>query len=61
MQIIYFDKHARRPSDSFRLILLHSGWHVVANGYLCRVSDAEEGRRVMAEFQGSQWGEDALR
>ena len=61
MQIIYFDKHAKRPNDSFRLILLHSGWHVVANGYLCRVSDAEEGRRVMAAFQGPQDCGDALR
>ncbi|MDP1770403.1 MAG: hypothetical protein Q8L74_16585 [Nitrospirota bacterium] len=52
MQINYFDKHARRPDDSFRLISLHNGLHVVANGYLCRVSDAEEERRVMAAFQG---------
>ncbi|MDP2384541.1 MAG: hypothetical protein Q8N00_17300 [Nitrospirota bacterium] len=50
MQINYFDKHARRPDDSFRLISLHNGLHVVANGYLCRVSDAEEERRVMAAF-----------
>jgi len=47
MQILYFDTHAARPNDSFRLILLHSGWHVVAKGYLCRVHDEEEGRRVI--------------
>jgi hypothetical protein len=44
MQILYLDKQARRMSDSFRLILLFSGWHVVANGCLCRVADVEEGK-----------------
>lgn len=61
MQILYFDKHASRPGDSFRLILLHSGWHVVARGYLCRVADAEEGRRIMATLQGPQQNDDTLR
>ena len=61
MQILYFDKHAIRPVDSFFLMLLHSGWHVVANGYLCRVTDPEEGRRVMATFQRPQEHDDSLR
>ena len=37
MQMLYFDKPAHRPGDSFRLILLHSGWHEAANGFLCQV------------------------
>ncbi|MDP1947334.1 MAG: hypothetical protein Q8L77_07520 [Nitrospirota bacterium] len=61
MQMLYFDKHAIRPVDSFRLMLLHSGWHVVANGYLCRVTDADEGRRVMATLQRPQEQGDSLR
>ena len=61
MQILHFDKHAIRPVDSFRLMLLHSGWHVVANGYLCQVANAEEGRRVMATLQGPQEHDDSLR
>jgi hypothetical protein len=61
MQILYFDKHAIRPGGSFRLILLQSGWHVVARGYLCQVADAEEGRRVMATLQCPQQMEDTLR
>jgi hypothetical protein len=59
MQILYFDTHATRPNDSFRLILLHSGWHVVAKGYLCRVHDEEEGRRVITAFQ-VDWKPDDL-
>lgn len=54
MQILYHDKDARRPGESFHLVLLRCGWHVVAKGYLCRVADAEEGWRVMATLQGPQ-------
>lgn len=50
MHIIYDDKKANRSGDSYRLILLNSGWHVVANGYLCKVVDEKEGRRVLADF-----------
>ena len=54
MQIIYDDKDAARSGDSFRLVLLNSGWHVVAKGYLCRVDDEEEGQRVIDEIRTSQ-------
>ena len=37
MQMLYSDKPAHRPGDSFRLILLHRGGHVVANGSLFQV------------------------
>jgi len=47
MEIIYDDRNSERTCDSFRLILLYSGWHVVARGYLCRVSDQNEGRRII--------------
>ena len=60
MQILYHDKDAGRPGESFHLVHLHSGWHVVAKGYLCRVADVEEGRRVMATLQGPQQDGDAL-
>lgn len=61
MQMLCFDKHAIRPVASFRLMLLHSEWHVVGNGYFCRVTDPEEGRRVMATRQGPQEHTDSLR
>lgn len=48
MEIIYCDKHANRPPDSYRLILLKSGWHIVAHGYLCKVTDEGEGRQMIA-------------
>jgi hypothetical protein len=51
MQIIFDDRNENRSGDSFRLILLKSGWHVVAKGYLCRVTDQEEGRRVIGGFK----------
>jgi len=51
MHIIYDDKDANRSGTSYRLILLNSGWHVVANGYLCKVADAEEGRQIIAALQ----------
>jgi len=51
MHIIYDDKKADRSPDSFQLILITSGWHIVANGYLCKVADAEEGLRVIAALQ----------
>lgn len=51
MHIIYDDKAACRSGASYRLILLNSGWHVVANGYLCRVLDETEGRRVLADLR----------
>lgn len=51
MHIIYDDKKANRPGESYRLILLKSGWHVVANGYLCKVADEKEGRRVLADLR----------
>jgi hypothetical protein len=54
MQIIYDDKNANRAWDSFRMILLNNVWHVVAKGYLCRVTDQEEGRRVMEAMQSVQ-------
>ena len=60
MQILYHDKDAGRPGESFHLVLLRCGWHVVAKGYLCRVADAEEGWRVMATLQGPQQDGDAL-
>ena len=49
MQIIYDDKNADRSGDSFRLVLLNSGWHVVARGFLCRVADEQEGRHVIED------------
>ena len=61
MQMLYFDKHAIRPVASFRLMLLHSEWHVVGNGYFCRVTDAVEVRRVMAALQKPQEHDDSLR
>jgi hypothetical protein len=61
MQILYYDKDAKYPGKSFRLILLQRGWHVVARGYLCRVADVDEGRRVLATLQGPQRKDDALR
>jgi len=36
---------------SYRLILLKSGWHVVANGYLCKVTDEKEGQRALADLR----------
>ena len=53
MQIIYDDKNPNRSGDSFHLIYMHSGWHVVANGYLCSVTDEKEGQRVLAAFRTS--------
>jgi hypothetical protein len=53
MQIIYDDKGANRSGDSFRLVLLKSGWHVVAKSYLCRVADEEEGQRMLAGLRAS--------
>jgi hypothetical protein len=51
MYIIYDDKSEKRPGDSFRLIWLNSGWHVVARGYLCRVVDQQEGHQHIEELQ----------
>ena len=48
MEIIYCDERADRPAESYRLVLLTGGWHIVANGYLCKVNTIEEGRRVLA-------------
>lgn len=48
MNVIYDDKNADRSGDSFRLILLNSGWHIVAHGYLCKVTDEGEGRQMIA-------------
>lgn len=53
MQIIYDDQSMQRSGNSFRLILLNSGWHVVATGYLCRVADEQEGRRVISSHHGA--------
>lgn len=53
MQIIYDDRNESRSGDSFRLVLLKSGWHVVAKGYLCRVADEEEGQRMLAGLRAS--------
>ncbi len=50
MEILYHDGDASGRKTSFHLILLHSGWHVVGNGFLCLVTDEEEGRRVIAEL-----------
>ena len=50
MHIMYDDNTAPRATDSFRLILLNSGWYIVANGYLCKVTDEEEGRRALASL-----------
>jgi hypothetical protein len=54
MQIIYDDKHVNRSGDSFRLILLNSGWHVVGKGYLCRVADSAEGREMIVKLKSRQ-------
>ena len=54
MHIIYDDDDTTRSGDSFCLVLLNSGWHVVAKGYLCRVDDDEEGRQVIAEMNVSR-------
>lgn len=48
MELIYCDQQADRPEDSYRLIRLAGGWHVVANGYLCKVVDEKEGQRMLA-------------
>lgn len=55
MQIIYDDKNVHRPGESFRLILLNSGWHVVAQGFLCRVTDEREGRYVIESHRGCSY------
>ena len=47
MRILYDDSQVRHPGESFRLIFLQNGWHVVAKGYLCRVTNQEEGRRLI--------------
>jgi hypothetical protein len=49
MQIIFDDKNKDRSGDSYRLIRLADGWHIVAYGYLCRVKDQEEGLQVIAK------------
>ncbi len=51
MEIIYCDEQADRPAKSYRLVLLTGGWHIVANGYLCKVTDEKEGQRLMAALQ----------
>lgn len=61
MQILYHDQGSSGRSDSFHLILLHSGWYVVGKGYLCRVDDEEEGLSVMGELRSQQQNNDALR
>lgn len=48
MHIMYDDKNANRSGASNRLILLNSGWHIVAPGYLCKVTDGGEGRQMIA-------------
>lgn len=48
MQIIFDDRNADRPGESFRLIWLKNGWHIVAHGYLCKVTDEGEGRQMIA-------------
>ena len=48
MQIIFDDKNKDRTADSYRLIRLAGGWHIVAYGYLCRVTDEDEGRQMIA-------------
>jgi hypothetical protein len=50
MQIIFDDKNKDRSGDSYRLIRLASSWHVVAHGYLCKVADEDEGRRLITTF-----------
>lgn len=51
MQIIYDDKDTTRSGHSFRLILLNSGWHIVATGYLYRGTDNRENRQLIRELQ----------
>jgi len=46
MHTLYNDAKAPRPDGSYRVILINSSWHVVANGYLCKVADAEEGPQI---------------
>ena len=58
MEIIYCDQKADRPGDSYRLIFLTTGWHIVANGYLCKVADAEEGRQIIATLHGDSTQEE---
>lgn len=50
-EIICCDKHANRPADSYRLILLKSGWHIGAYGYLRKVADVEKGRQIIETSQ----------
>lgn len=50
MELIYCDQDADRPGESCCLILLTDGWHIVANGYLCRMTDEAEGQEVLAAF-----------
>jgi hypothetical protein len=50
MQIIFDDKNTDRSGDSYRLIRLAGGWHIVAHGYLCRVTDEGEGRQIIARL-----------
>jgi hypothetical protein len=54
MNVLYNDKTALAPDDPIYLILLHRGWHVIANGYLCQVADIEEGRQVVAKLKAVQ-------
>jgi len=56
MHILYDDKNAKRSDGSYRLILIAGGWHVVANGYLCRVKDQEEGRQVITDHMDAEQG-----
>lgn len=48
MQIIFDDKNKGRSGESYRLIRLAGGWHIVAHGYLCKVADENEGRQMIA-------------
>jgi len=51
VQIIHDDKDADPSGDSFRLLRLNSGCHVVAKGYLPLVADVDEDRRVIDGLQ----------
>jgi len=53
MVILYNDEPSRRSGETFHLVLLTNEWHVVTRRYLCRVSDAPEGRQVIAALQAS--------
>jgi hypothetical protein len=54
MQVLYADGHSMHQGGPVGLVMLNGIWHVVARGYLCRVTDQEEGRQVIAGLKASR-------